>query len=57
LDDETEKIVIEKIVSYTKATDKTLMMVTHSKSIAREYSEKIIEISKGRIVSPKEVFV
>jgi putative ABC transport system ATP-binding protein len=57
LDDETEKIVIEKIVSYTKATDKTLIMVTHSKSIAREYSEKIIEISKGRIVSPKEVFV
>ena len=57
LDHETEKIVIEKIVSYTKATDKTLIMVTHSKSIAREYSEKIIEISKGRIVSPKEVFV
>lgn len=57
LDDETEKIVIEKIVSYTKATDKTLIMVTHSKSIAREYSEKIIEISKGRIVAPKEVFV
>ena len=57
LDDETEKIVIEKIVCCTKATDKTLIMVTHSKSIAREYSEKIIEISKGRIVSPKEVFV
>ena len=55
LDEETEKIIIEKLVSYTKEANKTLVMVTHSKKVAQTYSENIAELNQGKIVNFKEV--
>ncbi|OHW63318.1 sulfate/thiosulfate import ATP-binding protein CysA [Andreesenia angusta] len=49
LDEETERIIIGKLVEYTKEQKKTLVMVTHSKKIAKNYSDNIIEIRNGRI--------
>lgn len=51
LDEETEHIIIEKLISYTKSTKKTLIMVTHSKKIAQTYSDNIIQIHDGRILN------
>lgn len=55
LDEETERIIIEKLVAYTKEANKTLIMVTHSKKIAQTYSEYIIEINQGKVLNLKEV--
>lgn len=50
LDEETEKLIIERIVTYIKQNNKTLIMVTHSKKIALLYSDYIIEIKSGKII-------
>lgn len=55
LDEETERIIIEKLVAYTKETNKTLIMVTHSKKVAQTYSDNMIEIYQGKVVNSKEV--
>ena len=55
LDEETERIIIEKLVAYTKETNKTLIMVTHSKKVAQTYSDHTIQINKGKVVNCKEV--
>lgn len=46
LDEETESLIIEAVVLYTKKNNKTLVMVTHSKSVANKYADEIIEIKK-----------
>lgn len=56
LDEETERIIIEKLVAYTKEANKTLIMVTHSKKVAQTYSEDIVEMNQGKVVNFKEVF-
>lgn len=55
LDEETERIIIEKLVTYTKETNKTLIMVTHSKIVAQSYADHIVELNHGKVVSTKEV--
>lgn len=55
LDEETERIIIEKLVAYTKEANKTLIMVTHSKKVAQTYSENVVEINQGKVVNFKEV--
>ena len=55
LDEETERIIMEKLHAYTKEAGKTLIMVTHSKKVAQTYSDITIEISKGSVVPSKEV--
>lgn len=55
LDEETERAIIEKLVSYTKARNKTLIMVTHSKKVAQTYSENIIKLHQGKVIHSKEV--
>ncbi|MDQ2086297.1 ABC transporter ATP-binding protein [Herbivorax sp. ANBcel31] len=50
LDEKTEQMIIEKMVNYTKTEKKTLVMVTHSKKTALEYSDNIIKIDKGRVI-------
>lgn len=50
LDEETERIIIEKLIAYIKETNKTLIMVTHSKKIAQSYSENIVKIYQGKVV-------
>ncbi|TYQ16117.1 UNVERIFIED_CONTAM: putative ABC transport system ATP-binding protein [Acetivibrio alkalicellulosi] len=54
LDENTEKTIIEKLVQYREITNKTVVMVTHSKKTALSYSDSIIEITKGRISARKE---
>lgn len=54
LDEKTERIIVEKLIAYTKETNKTLIMVTHSKKIAENYSENIIEINQGQVVNYME---
>lgn len=47
LDESTEKFVIESVSKYVKANNKSLVMVTHSSSIAKEYGDEIVKIKKG----------
>ncbi len=49
LDEDTERLVIEEIVSYVRQNNKTLIMVTHAGFIAREYADVIYTISNGSI--------
>lgn len=51
LDEATEKLVIERVVEYSKAKKKSLIMVTHSKNIAKTYGEYIVEVKKGGSLS------
>lgn len=55
LDEETEHIMIEKLVAYAKEANKTLIMVTHSKKVAEAYSEYMVEIHQGKVVNFREV--
>lgn len=55
LDEATEDNIIEQLVQYTRQTDKTLIMIIHSKKVAETYSDTIIEVSQGRIIKSKEV--
>ncbi|NLN96852.1 MAG: ABC transporter ATP-binding protein [Eubacteriaceae bacterium] len=55
LDDETERIIIEQLVAYTKENQKSLIMVTHSRNIAQTYADDIIEIHNGTIAHFQEV--
>ncbi|MBZ4645694.1 MAG: UDP-glucose/iron transport system ATP-binding protein [Petroclostridium sp.] len=55
LDEETEKIVIEQVVKYVRKNKKTLIMVTHSKKVARDYADIIITINKGKVQNIEEV--
>lgn len=47
LDEETEHIIIEALVRYTRDNHKTLIMVTHSKRVAGLFADEIIEIKKA----------
>lgn len=51
LDEETEEMIIKKLVDHTKANNKSLIMVTHSKKIAEEFADNIIEVKEGKIVN------
>ncbi len=53
LDEDTEKVVIEQFVHFSKQHNKTLIMVTHSKAIAQAYSDYQVEIKNGQVVSQK----
>lgn len=49
LDEATERDVIEKVVTYVKEQQKTLIMVTHSLNIAKHYADSIYTIKDGQI--------
>lgn len=49
LDDATEEAIIQLVVQNAASQNKTIIMVTHSKTIAEKYSHVIVEISKGRV--------
>jgi putative ABC transport system ATP-binding protein len=55
LDEETEGIIIEHVIRYTREHGKTLIMVTHSKKVARDFADTIIEIKEGRVAGREEV--
>ncbi|MDQ0300020.1 putative ABC transport system ATP-binding protein [Salibacterium salarium] len=52
LDDELEHDVMERFMAYAQDNEKTVIFVTHSQSIAEEFSDTIIDITpyskKGR---------
>ncbi|MFY9521076.1 MAG: ATP-binding cassette domain-containing protein [Caldicoprobacterales bacterium] len=48
LDEETEQIIIEEMVACAKRNHKSLVMVTHSINIARQFSDEIVEIKGGQ---------
>lgn len=49
LDEGTERLIIERLAAHTKETNKTLVMVTHSRQIARDYAESIVVLNHGSI--------
>ncbi len=49
LDEDTEKFIIKMVVNYIKENNGTLIMVTHSRSIADEYGDTIITLNNGQI--------
>lgn len=49
LDDYTEELIIDYITNFSKARRKTLIMVTHSKTVAKKYSDLIVIIEDGQI--------
>ncbi len=49
LDEPTAHAVVDMITQYVKTKGKTLVMVTHSTSIARQFSDVIIQVAHGRI--------
>lgn len=53
LDEATEEMIIKKLVNETKKNTKTLIMVTHSKKIAEEFADNIVEVKAGKIVSER----
>jgi len=48
LDEATAEAIIEMITGYARSGNKTLVMVTHSKSIAQRFSDEIIEVFNGQ---------
>lgn len=51
LDDDTEEMIIQMLAKHALKVDKTIVMVTHSKTIAEKYADEIIEISDGKVVN------
>lgn len=51
LDEDTEDTIINMVSEHIKTSGKSVVMVTHSKSIAEKYADEIIELSNGKIVS------
>lgn len=49
LDEETERIVVEQIVTFVRENKKTLIMVTHSKEVAKKYGDCLFTIEKGKV--------
>ncbi len=55
LDDNTVDKVMGRILDYVKSRQKTLVMVTHSRQLAKETGEKIITLENGFVSSIEEV--
>lgn len=47
LDDQTEGIIIDMITDYVRGSNKTLVMVTHSRTVAQKYSDVVFKVSNG----------
>lgn len=55
LDEGTELSIIEYINNYLKAKDKTLIMVTHSRELAKSMGDRMVNVSKGIVTAVEEV--
>jgi len=51
LDDDTADLVMELAAGYAREKKKTIVMVTHSKGLARNYGEMIVTVNGGKIVN------
>lgn len=50
LDQDTEAFVMDYILSYVRAKNKSLLVVTHSKKLVQDYADALIEIKEGRAI-------
>lgn len=50
LDSDLAKSTIKKIVEIARSNKKTIVMITHSDEIAKEFSDRIIKIDDGRVI-------
>jgi len=55
LDEETEQLIINSLVAFSRHNHKTLIMVTHAKQVTRDYAQYLIEVHNGTVVSQQEV--
>lgn len=54
LDEETAQAIISMLVDYVRQERKTLVMVTHAKTIAKRYSDAVIEVTCGKCLKRGE---
>lgn len=55
LDEDTEQLIINSLVDFSRQNNKTLIMVTHAKQIARDYAQYLVEVHNGTVISQQEV--
>ena len=55
LDEKTERNIIREVVDYVRTKKKTLIVVTHSKDIATEHADEIIEMAGGMVTAKRVV--
>lgn len=48
LDEGNESLIMERLVEYTKENNKTMLIVTHSKRLAYNYSDRVLQIENGK---------
>ena len=51
LDEDTEITMIAAVINYAREKGKTVVMVTHAKTIARAFGDNIITITQGQILT------
>jgi len=51
LDDETAGCILDMLTEKTRSQNKTLVMVTHSRAMARRISDELIHTTRGRAAS------
>jgi len=49
LDDETESLIMKTFADYAKNEEKTLIMVTHSKTLAKNFGDRILQVRGGKV--------
>jgi len=49
LDDDTESLIMKTFVDYAKDKEKTLIMVTHSKALAKNFGDRILQVKGGEV--------
>ncbi len=54
LDEDTETVITEYICSYLEKGNKTIIMVTHSRALAKKLGKMIVTVNNGKIISIEE---
>ncbi len=54
LDEDTEELILKKVMDFTLQQRGTLIMVTHSKNIAYKHAHKIITLNEGKVTKTEE---
>jgi putative ABC transport system ATP-binding protein len=55
LDKDTEYDIISKISSYCKKNNKTLIMITHSVEVSKNFADYVVKMANGEVVEISEV--
>ncbi|MDD9148675.1 ABC transporter ATP-binding protein [Sporolactobacillus sp. CQH2019] len=54
LDEENTRFIMKKLAGFVKSNKKTLVMITHSTAVVREFADHVIEINNGQVVRESE---